>query len=152
MIHLLIVLSIVLNDDSTEHWALSYRYRKYLDVCCFNRYGVDPSLRDCCAKIDLLYVLRFQAPPMFGSMFEDSQQPLGPDIAQNVAEARQDYEKVHPGPSSRGFINTEDQMSEPELADEDDAPIPDDIAVSIEGPNDPISRSTSIPIASLLNP
>jgi len=48
-------------------------------------------LLECFAKIDLLYVLRYQAPPTLGSTFEQSMQPLRPDVVQAMQDTRTDH-------------------------------------------------------------
>jgi len=55
------------------------------------QYGVlNQPLLECFAKIDLLYVLRYQTPPTLGSTFEQSMQPLRPDVVQAVQDTRPD--------------------------------------------------------------
>lgn len=56
------------------------------DVQCFR--DLDQTILDCLAKLDLLYVLQFQAAAMLGSVFEQSVQPLRPDVMQAVSHAR----------------------------------------------------------------
>jgi len=50
--------------------------------------NLDQTIQECLAKLDLLYVLRFRAPPLLGSVFAQTMQPLRPEMVQDVTTAR----------------------------------------------------------------
>lgn len=49
---------------------------------------LDQTMLECFAKLDLLHVLHFRAPPLFGSAFARTMQPPGPEMVRDVAIAR----------------------------------------------------------------
>jgi len=45
----------------------------------------DQAMLECITKMDLLYVLHFRSPPLFGSAFQQTMQPLRPEMMQDIA-------------------------------------------------------------------